>query len=380
MASASENGGTGQARLEVVQLTTVHGRNDVRVFHKQCRSLAAQGYDVTLVVQDGRGDESSAGVRIRDLGLPPAGRVRRILFSPWRAYRCLRRFPAAIVHFHDPELLPLGWLLKRGGRRIVYDAHEDVPRDILAKHWVPAMLRRVLSFSFEKLENFVAARLDAVVGATPFIAARFRRIHPRAIDVSNYPILAEFVPAPPGRPFSRTLCYIGAITRVRGISELVESLDLVNDVTLVMCGPFESGAYERELRALAGWQRVDYRGVVGRDEALAVMTAAEIGVVTFLPMPNHVAAQPNKMFEYMAAGLPLLASNFPLWQRIVEENRCGLCVDPASPADIARGIGALLADEAGCRAMGRAGREAVASRCHWLHEAEKLVQLYAELT
>jgi hypothetical protein len=366
--------------LEVIHLTTVHGRGDVRIFHKQCLSLAAAGYRVTLVVQDGRGDESRDGVRIVDLGSPPSGRVRRILGSPWRAYRRLCEIPADLIHFHDPELLPLGWLLKRGGRRVIYDAHEDVPRDILAKHWIPAAMRKALSYLFEKLENVVAARLDAVIGATPFIAARFLRIHPRAIAVNNYPVLAEFQPAPPGRPFSRTLCYVGAATRVRGISELIQSLDLLGDVSLVLCGPFESKAYEAELKAQAGWRHVDYRGVVGRDETAAIMAAAEIGVVTFLPTPNHVDAQPNKMFEYMAAGLPILASDFPLWRRIVEGNRCGLCVDPASPAAIARGIGELLADEGRCRAMGRAGRKLVEADCHWLREAQKLVQLYAELT
>lgn len=380
MTSASKGNATAPARQKVVLLTTVHPRGDVRIFHKECRSLAAAGFDVTLLVQDGKGDKTREGIRILDLGAPPAGRIRRILCSPWRAYRRLREIPVDLIHFHDPELLPLGWLLKRGGRRVIYDAHEDVPRDILAKYWVPAPLRKVLSFLFEKLENFVARRLDGIIGATPFIAARFQRINPRSIAINNYPILSEFQPAPEERPFSRTICYIGTLTRVRGISELVESLAVLQDVRLVMCGPFESKAYEEELRSLAGWKFVDYRGVVSRGETAPIMAAAEIGVVTFLPTPNHVDAQPNKIFEYMAAGLPLLASDFPLWRRIVEENRCGICVDSASPAAIARGIGELLADENRCRAMGRAGREAVEKRCQWLHEAEKLVQLYAELT
>ena len=380
MMSAAKGDGTASAMLKVVLLTTVHPRHDVRIFGKECRSLAAAGFDVTLVVQDGKGNEDREGVRILDLGSPFTGRIRRILCSPWRAWRSLRNMPADIVHFHDPELLPLGFILKRSKRRIIYDAHEDVPRDILAKHWVPAPLRRILSFSFEKLENFVARRLDAVIGATPFIAARFQLINPRALAVNNYPVLSEFQPAPEKRPFSRTLCYVGAATRVRGISELIEALAILADVTLVMCGPFESRAYEEELRSLPGWRHVNYRGIVDRKETMAIMAAAEIGVVTFLPTPNHVDAQPNKMFEYMAAGLPIVASNFPLWQRIVAENRCGICVDPASPADIARGVEALLNDPAKCRAMGRAGREAIEKRCQWLQEGEKLVQLYRELT
>lgn len=378
--SASKGDGTSPAMRKVIHLTTVHGRDDVRIFHKQCRSLAAAGFDVTLLVQDGKGNETRAGVTILDLGAPPAGRIKRILWSPWRAWRSLRNMPEGIIHFHDPELLTMFFLLKKRQNQVIYDAHEDVPRDILSKYWVPASLRKVLSFLFEKLEDFVTRRLDAVIGATPFIAARFARVNSRSIAINNYPLASEFEPASAGRPFTRTICYTGAIARARGISELVESLAVLRDVSLVMCGPFESKAYEEELRSLAGWEFVDYRGVVSRGETAAIMASAEIGAVTFLPAPNHVDAQPNKMFEYMAAGLPLLASDFPLWRRIVEENRCGICVDPASPADIARGISGLLADESGCRAMGRAGREAVEKRCQWLHEAEKLVQLYAELT
>lgn len=365
---------------EVVHVTTVHGRDDVRIFHKQCRSLAGAGFRVTLLVQDGRGDASRDGVRVVDLGPPPSGRLWRIVGSPWRAYRRLRRLPDGVVHVHDPELLPLAWILKRGGRRVVYDAHEDVPRDILAKHWIPAALRRGLSLCFERLEDSVARRLDAVVAATPFIAERFRRIQPRSLAVNNYPVLDEFAPLAADRPFSRVVCYVGAATRVRGIGELIESLAILGDVRLVMCGPFESAAYERELRGLAGWRHVDYRGVVSRDEATRIMAGSALGTVNFLPTPNHVNAQPNKIFEYMAAGLPLVASDFPLWRRIVEGSGCGVCVDPASPAAVAAGIRALLSDEARCRAMGRAGRKAVEERYHWLQEAEKLVQLYGELT
>ena len=364
---------------QVIHLTTVHGRDDVRIFHKQCRSLAAAGHDVTLVVQDGRGDESRDGVRIIDLGAPPRGRARRILLSPWRAYRLLRRMPADIVHLHDPELLPLGLLLKKGKRHVIYDSHEDVPRDILSKHWIPAAGRRLLAFFFEGLENGIARRLDAVIGATPFIAERFSRINPRTIAVNNFPVADEFAPAGEVAPFSRTVCYVGAMTRVRGITPLVESLAILRDVTLVLCGPFESREYREELSTLEGWRFTDYRGQVGRDEVNRIMAGSALGVVTFLPSPNHVDSQPNKMFEYMAAGLPLVASDFPLWRRIVEDARCGVCVDPSSPGAIARAIARLLADEAACRAMGRAGREAVEKRFNWLNESEKLLQLYGEI-
>lgn len=364
---------------KIIHLTTVHGRYDVRIFHKQCRSIATHGYDLTLVVQDGKGDENRDGFHILDLGLPPSGRVRRILLSPWRAYRSLRKVPADIIHFHDPELLPVGFLLKRGKRHVIYDSHEDYPRYILSKHWIHPVLRKTISVVFEVLENYVARRLDAVVCATPFIKSRFKRINPISIAVNNYPVQEEFQPTNEEQPFSRTICYIGCIARGRGITELLESLEILEDVTLIMCGPFESKAYADELQSMAGWKFVDYRGVVGRDEVRRIMACSAVGVVTLLPCPHHINSQPIKMFEYMSAGLPLIASDFPLWRRIIEETKCGLCVDPSSPQDIARAITSLLSNKTLCRAKGSAGRKAIMSRFNWMNEFEKLLNLYKDI-
>lgn len=366
---------------KVFVVTTVHGRHDVRIFLKQCRSLVSHGNDVTLVVQDGKGNENREGVKILDLGNPPAGRIRRILFSPWRVYRFLRTVPADIIHFHDPELLPVGFLLKNRKRHVIYDSHEDFPRQVLSKHWIHPVLRKLVSILFELFENFIAKRLDAVVCATPFIAKRFKLINPNSIDINNFPVMEEFqLPDHQQKqPAPRTICYIGAMTRERGISELIEALEILQDVTLIMCGPFESQAYAEELMAMHGWKFVDYRGIVGRDEVAKIMDRSVAGVVTYLPGPNHNDSQPNKMFEYMSAGLPLIASHFPLWRQIVEESKCGLCVDPSSPADVAKAIAGLLSNETLCREMGNAGREAVNNRYNWSNEAEKLQKLYRQV-
>lgn len=365
---------------KIIQLTTVHVRYDVRIFFKQCRSLASHGYDVTLVVQDGKGDELCEGVKIHDLGAPPVSRVLRVLFSPWRVFFYLRsRSSDDIIHFHDPEILPVALLFKYKKRRLIYDSHEDVPRQILTKHWINSSLRKIISVLFETLENFVAKRLDYIVCATPFIRNRFQQINKKCIDVNNFPILEEFKPTGEKQSFSRTICYIGGITRERGLNEILQALVILQNITLIMCGPFESKEYEDELKSMPGWKFVDYRGIVGRAEVSRIMACSEIGVVTFLSGPNHNDSQPNKMFEYMSAGLPLLASNFPLWRDIVEGNQCGICVDPSSPEDLAEGIEKLLSDELICREKGQAGQLAITDRYNWHKESEKLFDLYESL-
>ncbi|MFM7530939.1 MAG: glycosyltransferase, partial [Rubrivivax sp.] len=194
-------GGT-PTRPRIVHLTTVHPRRDIRIFRKECVSLARAGYDVVQVVGDGLGDALVEGVRIVDIGPRPAGRLARMRQQPARALHSVRALEPALVHFHDPELLPVGVRLAREGLKVVYDAHEDVPRQLLTKQWIPSMLRRPLSLAFEAYENRQVRHLSAVVGATPHITQRFSKVARRAVNVSNFPFVHELAPPaePPAEP------------------------------------------------------------------------------------------------------------------------------------------------------------------------------------
>jgi glycosyltransferase involved in cell wall biosynthesis len=100
------------------------------------------------------------------------------------------------------------------------------------------------------------------------------------------------------------------------------------------------------------------------------------GIVTFLPSPNHLEAQPNKMFEYMSAGIPVIASDFPLWREIISGNDCGLLVNPLKPLEIAGAIDYLVNNPAEAKRMGRNGRLAVIEKYNWPMEEKKLLRFY----
>ncbi len=362
----------------IAHLSTVHARRDVRIFEKMACSLAAEGFDVHLVVGDGRGPETLRGVTVHDIGTPGPSRVKRMLLQGWRMWRAARALRAPLYHFHDPELLWVGLALRAGGAQVVYDSHEDVPRDILSKDWIAPVLRRAIAAVFERFEDFAAARLSAVVAATPHIAARFARIHSQAVAVNNYPAERELATPPAQARSGRCVCYIGGIGGIRGVVEMVQAMASV-DGTLVMAGPFESPETEAAVRSLPGWARVDYRGVVGRDEVRAIMAASRAGLLLFHPEPNHVDAQPNKMFEYMSAALPVVASDFPLWRRVLVDEGAGVCVDPLDVAQIAAAVQGLLDQPERAQAMGEQGRAAVLARYRWDRELPKLVALYRQL-
>ncbi|HZF79381.1 MAG TPA: glycosyltransferase [Rubrivivax sp.] len=363
----------------VVHVTTVHPRDDIRIFRKECVSLARAGYDVVQVVGDGRGAAQVDGVRIVDIGARPSGRLARMRQQPRAALAAVRALKPALVHLHDPELLPVGVALASQGVPVIYDAHEDVPRQILTKQWIAAPLRRPLAALFEAYENRQVRKLAAVAAATPHIARRFAGVAPRSVNVGNYPFLDEL--APPGQTISRQrcVCYVGGLMRTRGLLQMVRALPHSHGVELLLCGRFEDDAFEAELRSEPGWAQVRYFGQVGRDRVRDVMAQSCAGLVTLLPMPSYIDALPIKMFEYMSAGLPVIASDFALWRGIVDQAGCGICVDPADPPAIAEAINCYADDPELVEAHGRAGRAAVLSTFNWPVAERELLALYGEL-
>jgi glycosyltransferase involved in cell wall biosynthesis len=360
----------------IVHLTSVHPRYDTRIFVKQCRSLAALGHAVTLVVADGLGAEFRDGIRIVDVGRLP-GRVNRVLRTTRRVLHAARRLDADIYQLHDPELLLAGLHLKRRGKAVIFDSHEDVPVQLLAKPYLGTWTRRLLSTGFAAAERHAFRRFDGLVAATPFIRERLARMHPNTVDVNNYPMLQEFDAAPDWDAKVAEVCYVGSISAIRGIRELVRACELLRSpARLSLVGSFAEPALEREVSHFAGWKRVDAHGHLDRAGVQAAMRRAVAGLVTLHPVANYLDALPVKMFEYMAAGLPVIASRFPLWQEIVEGNQCGVCVDPGNPAAIAAAIDHFCLHPQVARRMGENGRRAVHARYNWRGEADKLAVLY----
>ncbi|MEW7850684.1 glycosyltransferase [Massilia aurea] len=361
---------------KVVHLTSAHPRNDIRIFIKECRTLAAQGYDVTLVVADGKGNAHTDGVAIVDAGHLP-GRLNRIFKTTRRVFAQAVALDAAIYQFHDPELIPVGLKLKRLGKTVIFDAHEDTARQLVGKPYFDPLSRRVLPALFSAYERFACARFDGIIAATPSIRDLYLGINPVTVAINNFPILGEFDASVPWSMKRPQVCYVGAISGIRGIRHIVQAATLLKSgARLQLAGQFFDPAAEAHVRAHPGWQRVADLGVLDRAGVRGLLAHSVAGLVTLLPLPNHVDSLPTKMFEYMSAGIPVIASNFPLWREIIEGNGCGICVDPHDAGAIAAAIDYLVAHPDVAQTMGERGRHAVRARYNWAAEARRLTEFY----
>lgn len=372
------------ANSAIVHFTTVHSRNDIRIWVKQIHTLAdVLDRTVVLYVQDGQGNEGDdfGQTLIIDLGRPTKNRFVRMTVGAWRMGLAVLRAKPVVAHFHDPELIPVGLILRLAGINVIYDVHEDVPSQILSKHWLPAFICRPFAWALSLLEWLGGWALSSIVAATPKIAERFP--NDKTVTVQNFPILSEFAVNNAIKYEKRPpyIAYVGEITKLRGVFEMIEVINLVSHdgICLQIAGNFQPAKLRKEVETLSGWNRVQYHGWLDRKSVAELLGQVRMGMVLFHPEPNHVNSQPNKLFEYLSAGIPVIVSKFPLWCEIVEDNQCGLTVDPLDTDAIAESVEYLLEHPREAKRMGENGNRAVELHYNWANESKKLIDLYREL-
>lgn len=361
-------------------MSSAHPVFDIRIFHKQAKTLASAGYEVSLIVQHTK-RETIDSIDIIPLSTPQ-NRFQRMFGLTFSVFRLAIKEKAEIYHFHDPELLPIGVLLKLFTRKkVIYDIHENYPEDIKLKQWIPKGLRPVVAKIYATLEKVMSKFLDGVIVVNGIIEDRFD--DEKAIQIRNYPILyTDYSNAKKGENNEVVVIYPGNLNKVRGIYELVKSLEYIDTdkkIKLVLYGKFASSKFEEEIRDLKGFSRVDYRGIVDHHTVWDNLMKSDIGVILFHPSSHSIGALPNKIFEYMSAGLPVISSNFSFWEDIVIGNNCGVMVDPQNSEEVAKAIEYLAENPKLRKQMGINGREAVLKKYTWENEGKRLVAFYEKI-
>ena len=360
--------------IRICHVTSVHPAYDGRIFLKECQSLAKE-YDVFLVAPNVH-DHEASGIKVRGVSLP-SGRLERMAALK-RLLPILKAIDANVYHFHDPELVPIGLTVKKWGKKIVFDSHEDVPADIRQKKWIPKMLRSVLSNWYARYEKKRLSKYDALISVTPSIVDRLSNINPNTVMVTNFPIDKDLSE---GRRFGNSICFAGGVTPGWMHYNIIESIKNL-DITYILAGPSYE-PYFSSLRQIPSWGKVDYKGVVKHDEVIEFYHSSLVGMALYDYngyLGGNLGTLGNtKIFEFMQAGIPVIATDFILWKEIIEKNDCGICVNPRDINAIEEAIKYFLNHPDEAKRMGDNGIAAFKREYNWSTQEPVLLSLYAKL-
>ncbi|MED4908164.1 glycosyltransferase [Brevibacillus centrosporus] len=376
------------AAKKVCIYAPVHIHTDVRVYQKEAKALAAAGYEVVLLARKGA-DETRERVQghLRVEGVPRyKNRLQRFLMQPLMLAKILRT-RAAIIHLHNPDTLLLGFFLKLMGKTVIYDTHEDFTQRILMREWIPGRLRQFMAKTVGQLEAWAGRCFDGAIATQPDVAARLGK---KGVVIENAPIASgELIDCAYAhsrliaKPAEYQVIYVGTIGRTRGLLQMVDALEYVNQlfpVRMWLIGPVHDQAGWKEAMAKPGWKHVDYRGVLPQVEAFAYMIQADAGLITIQNIGDHAKTSPNKIYEYQRFGIPFIASDFAVWREKVGHVGSGVFVRETDALEIAQAIVFLHDLPALAQEMGQKGMAYTINEYNWERESEKLIRLYQTLS
>lgn len=359
----------------VVHLSTVHHSRDNRVVNKEARGLTEAGFDLTLVITA----EHDATDPVRVRALPAvSGRRARLTVSQRNAWRVLGELRPDVLQIHDPELVPLAlrWR-RRHGTRIIFDAHEDLVKQIDTKPYLSERARPLVRRVAQRLVS-LADTFDAVIAATESVAANFS--NPRTVVVRNYPWLSDFA-APEVATIPGRVIYAGDLSEERKLSFMCDAIKVarnrVPDAHLSLAGRLLPGA--DAVLAAQPPGLVDHVGLLAPAQLPEFMAQAQLGLVFLAPLPNYLESLPTKLFEYMGAGVAFVASDFPFWQQEFGSYDAGQFMPSDDPTAAGEQIARLLSQPDECRRLGDNGRRAVHEHLNFESQLPALVEVTEEL-
>ncbi len=368
---------------KVFIFTSVHRWDDTRIFYKQAKSLSKE---FTVELHAPADFQYKNIDRVSIFGLPKWENVsdrKNIRKEIWKR---IKKSDSHIYHFHDPELLWIGIkirLLKK--KPVIYDIHEDYERSILTKNWIPNYLKVILSKLFYIFEKISVMFIHNVINTTNLIANKFNSNSINQIVIYNYP----FIPQKDinlNLKNENLIVYVGGISKIRGIFEIIQAIALVakdQSIKLIVIGPIQNDELENEiLEAISNYgveKNIKLMGFVPYSEIFNYIEKAIVGLLCYLPVPNHLVTIPNKIFEYTASGTAVIASDFPLYREIIDDANSGILVNPTNPTDISNAIIEVLNNPGRFKQMGQNGYSAIMEKFNWETQEKKLIKFYKTL-
>ncbi|MBC9811953.1 glycosyltransferase [Crocinitomicaceae bacterium CZZ-1] len=368
----------------ICHITNIHDWNDTRIFYKECCSLADAGYQVSLVAPDAE-EGIHNGVSVLSVARKSKSRIYRASFLAWAVMRKALTTKAKIIHFHDPELIWIGFILRLFYRKtIIFDVHENLTAQIQDKQWLK--FKRLIAWLYGRMERF-ASRYFHIVIAEESYRYLFEKQAKSLTPVFNFPEVEKLQQfSQDTRSDQNGILYVGVVSEIRGIMQIIQALGILKrkniPFTFHCVGPIEDGIISK-LKALDEYndvkENIIFYGRKPLFEAYQLAGQSKMALSLLHPTPNYIRSYSTKIFEYMAIGLPFVVSDFPLYS-FVTERKIGACVNPFDTHGIAKVFEYLLSDDPEIARQIDRARHAVKNDFSWESQREKLLGLYASIT
>jgi len=364
--------------LRILHISTAHQPYDPRIVYKQCPALTNR-YEVFCAIPNA---DPSVDLRIRFIRLPYFKRVllRTLLTCPLIVWKTFWLRPA-IIHIYVPEFLPFAYLYKWTGTSVIYEVQEN----LFKKMHLKAINRGWLLERIFRWFDVLARRHFYFVFTEHGYLSTYANVVKPSVVIYNYPELS-FLDAyrQPYRqqPDAIEFFYIGWLSFERAFDTLLEGLALLKErysdfrVHLFGRHTFELADLESLPAYRAVREQLIFYGYADQHVALPYAANAVAGLALIKPVGDYPESYTTKMFEYMALGIPVVTSNFPLYQDVVGVHHCGFCVDPCNPVAIADALSYLIENRQEAQLMGQRGQAAAEQAYNWASEAQKLEQFY----
>lgn len=371
--------------IKVCHMTSTHNPKDQRIFYKECVSLARAGYEVYLVEQGN--SEDAAGVHIIGTGEDNKGRFYRLLKRPRNVYKLAKALDADIYHFHDMELLPFGLKLKRKGKKVIFDYHEDYATRFADSDALPGpkWAKNLIAKLYCWYERRAVRRLDAMISVTPHICERLAKTNPNTVMVTNYPLLDAdtWKQETQYNRDSKYVAFAGQVSETYRLAFITKALQNIKNIEFQICGPQRKSDDLEKIQAEDTAHIVNYLGVLPYMEIPEFLSKARASFV-ISTYGNNTGGNigtlgNNKLFEAMLCGVPVICADYILWKEIIEQYRCGICVNPYDERQLSDAVQYILGHPDEAEEMGQNGRKAVLEDYNWNTQEQVLLDLYEKL-
>ena len=358
--------------------------NDIRVFHKECASLAKAGYDVTMVCPNAENNEVQ-GVHIRGVKYDEQGDYARFTILPKLLYDKALEVDADIYHFNDPASIKYGAMLKKAGKKVIFDAFEDHPSLWMNRGaGLKGLIYKTIGYWYRNYEQKQCSKFDAILCCYHWTKDRLAKVNPKCELVFNFPIVnSEGVKAPKGiQGDNPTICYAGTMSDAWNIPTVIDAIE-GSCIRFNLAGWTADDLMDR-IKQQKGWKNVNFFGKLPKQEVVEkVYNHSDIGVALYHYSPichGKVGNMSNnKLFEYMLMGMPVVCTDFELWKDVIEKNHCGICVPPSDKKAIREAIEYIASHSDEALEMGQNGQRKVLEQYNWASQEKILLDVYKSI-